>query len=166
MAVEASNPYIQREEKPPGCIDACSFCCGEYRSMFPPVVREGVCLILMDLFSGEKRISGDVVVDTILVENIKKYPNSNRMIFGVSSNKKPPPVNVKKLVLVLLASGILSHSATIKTVDEDSEDTKTDKKEITIKALLAYSKNTIGSRPSYALDDDEYWKHIRQRPGL
>ena len=42
--------------------------------MIPPVVRNGVCLVLMDLFSEDRSIAGDVTIDGTIVDGIKITP--------------------------------------------------------------------------------------------
>ena len=61
-------PYL-----PPPCISYCSFCTGEYDTLFPAIIRGGVCKIIMDLFSGENRIAGAIAFNSVLFESIIKY---------------------------------------------------------------------------------------------
>ena len=69
----------------------------------------------MNVVSGDNRISGDITFIPVLLDKIKKYPNSNRIIFGVNSNKKPAPVLVKKMIVVLVSANILRHTGTVGT---------------------------------------------------
>ena len=82
----------------------------------------GVCIVLMDLFSGKNRISGDITFVPVLLDKIKKYPGCNKLVFGVNSKKDPQPIMVLKTILVLIAANILFHAATVKeTPDKDGK---------------------------------------------
>ena len=98
LAHKSSNPFRHDLDKPvyipPPCLHSCSFCVGEYDSITPPISRAGVCTILMDLFSGNNRISGDITFVPVLLDKMKKYPGSNQLIFGVKSKKEPQPILV------------------------------------------------------------------------
>ena len=168
FAWEASKPYKNRGDLPPQCNDACSYCVGDYKKMFPPVIKEGVCLVLMDLYSGENRISGTITFDPVLLTAIKKYPDCNRLVFGVDTNKSPTPIQVKKLILVLLAAKILCYTATVKETTEN-EATNKDKKyniTVTVRAVLGHSHTNDGNRQIFAMDEDSYWSTIKLRPPL
>jgi hypothetical protein len=50
------------------------------------------------------------ILDKDLVDAIKKYPKSNHMIFGsTGSDKRPEPILVKKLILMLNRANILKY---------------------------------------------------------
>ena len=72
---------------PPPCLTSCSFCTGEYDKLFPPIIRGGVCAVIMDLFSGENRISVAITFDPVLIRSIIKYKGFNCLVFGVKSDK-------------------------------------------------------------------------------
>ena len=114
-------------------------------------------MVLMDLFSDDHRISGGITYIPVLVDKIRKYPDCNRIIFGVNSNKEPAPVLVKKMLLVLTSANILRHNATVGTNDKDSTSTP-----VVIKAVLAHSRSrVVGGMIQYALFDDIYWNRVR-----
>ena len=124
--------------------------------------------MLMDLYSGENRISGTITFDPVLLTAIKKYPDCNRLVFGVDTNKSPTPIQVKKLILVLLAAKILCYTATVKETTE-YEATNKDKKyniTVTVRAVLGHSHTNDGNRRIFAMDDDSYWSTIKLRPPL
>ena len=50
----------------------------------------------MDLFSCENRISGAITFNHMSLELMIKYKGYNYLIFGVKSDKKPKPIEVKK----------------------------------------------------------------------
>ena len=103
LANKSSNPFVNDKNAPvylpPPCLNSCSFCLGEYSDIAPPLNRAGVCIILMDLFSGTNIISVDITFMPVLLDNIKKYPGCNRLVFGVNSNKQPAPILIKKCCL-------------------------------------------------------------------
>ena len=78
FANKISNPFMATGDGKtyihPPCRDSCSFCMLEYNEIFPKLIRDGICHVLMDLFAGENRISGDIIIDPVLIDAIKKYP--------------------------------------------------------------------------------------------
>ena len=167
FAWEASNPYKNRGEFPPQYNDACSYCVGDYKKIFPPIIKEGVCLVLMDLYSGENRISGTITFDLVLLTAIRKYPDYNRLVFGVDTNNSPTTIQVKKLILVLLAAKILCHTATVKETTENEATNKDKKSNITVTVkVLGHSHTNDGNCRIFAMDNDSYWSAIKIRSPL
>ena len=80
-----------------------------------------MCKIIMDLFSGENRISGAITFNPVLLDSIIKYKGCNPLIFGVKSNKKPAPIEVNKLLLILISACILGHCGVVQTSDKKGE---------------------------------------------
>ena len=74
FADKQSNPFQGNNNGvrylPPPCMNACSFCVGDYKEMFPPVIRSGVTIVLMDLFSGTNRIGEEIIFDPVLLKAI------------------------------------------------------------------------------------------------
>ena len=64
---------------PPPCINAYSFCVGDYANIFPSIARNGmrVCTVPMDLFSGKNIISGGITFEPVSINAIKKYKYIN-----------------------------------------------------------------------------------------
>jgi hypothetical protein len=113
------NPFIppspDTHYKPP-CGTDCSFCRQEYKAMFRPISKSGTQKILSALFIGDVDSDGraippisDRTMDG-LVAAIQEYPRSRILLFGgrTTSEKKPEPVQVSKVLLLLLASDILT----------------------------------------------------------
>ena len=106
----------------------------------------------MDLFSGDNRFSGDITYIPVLVDKIRNYPDCNRIIFGVKSNKEPGSVFIKKMLLILTPANILRHNATIGTKDKINTNTP-----VVIKAILAHSRSSVtGGMVQYDMFDDLY----------
>ena len=80
-----------------------------------------MCAVIIDLFSGENIISGAITFDPLLIESIIKYKGCNRLVFGVKSDKKFAPIEVKKLVMILVSAGILGHSTLVETTREEGK---------------------------------------------
>ena len=87
------------------------------------------------------------ILDKDLVDAIKKYPGSNRMIFGTNTEKRPEPILVKKLVLMLIAAKIVRHYPERK---EKTPGTF----EVTIYGSLAF---VDGDNTTLAITDSTYW---------
>ena len=62
---------------------------------------------------GENRTSGAIPFDPVLLESIIKYKGCNCRVFGVKSDKKPVPIEVNKLFLIIIYAGILGHCAVV-----------------------------------------------------
>ena len=114
LAHRSSTPFKQKLGMsvylPHPCLNSCYFCQDEYDSITPTIIRVGVWIILMDLFSGDNRISGDITFVPVLLDNIKKYSGCNQLVFGLNSKKEPKPIMVKNVVDVNSCRDILSHS--------------------------------------------------------
>ena len=126
------------------------------------------CVKLLWIFSGDNQISGEITFDPALIDLIRKYKGCNRLIFGVKSDKQPAPIDVKKLVLILVTARILGHCA---VVEKNQTDGLNDIVSVKIKATLAQSitsnaANNDGGVVSFALFDDYYWYRIRVREAL
>jgi hypothetical protein len=44
-----------------------------------------------------------------LVNAIKNFPGSNCLLFGIKSKKKPEPIMIKKMILMLLAARMMRY---------------------------------------------------------
>jgi hypothetical protein len=109
MEMKQSNPYVPMLGRPIACLDACAFCLGRYKTMFSSLFRSGIQSIFLQLYFGENPMKNRPTIDKELVEAIKNYPGSNRLLFGINSNKKPEPVLIKKMIMMLLAAKILRY---------------------------------------------------------
>ena len=163
LAHKASNPFGRDRNTPVylphPCQYSCSFCLGDYGEFIPSLNCAGVCMLLMDLFSVSNRISGDITFITVLLDHIKKYKGCNRLVFGVNINKSPQPIMIKKMLLVLIAANISSHT----TQFNESTDDNGDSASVVIKAVLGYSIHNIANNmPIYAMFDDLYWYRVKK----
>ena len=78
--------------------------------MFPAVNRSGLTRILLDIFMGVNRINGTCTIDNSILKAIVEFEESSMLIFDLKSKNKPALVLVKKVLLVLIAAGILGYS--------------------------------------------------------
>jgi hypothetical protein len=155
LEMKLADPYLFIPPIPIACIDACTFCTGGYKKLFPKLSKSGVTTIFLDLFVGPNAMQAQAVLDKALVDALKKYPGSNRVLFGTNSDRKPEPVMLKKMILVLLAARILTYS-----VDTKESADKKKKSTITIVAALGF---VAGEPTKLAICDDGYWERIPQR---
>ena len=158
FAHKSSNPFYSAPAPlPPPCMVACSFCLGHYIEMFPSLRRDGVTSVFLDLFLGENRIECKPSIKSILLDAIVEYPNSNRLLFGTNTDKKPAPVLVKKALLVLIASGLLGYKISSAKVDGVTTHSE-------IYAHLGFVLNADGTSTSkLKLNDDFYWARIKTK---
>ena len=75
LAHKNLNPFMHKVDTPiylpHPCLNSYSFCCDKYDTTFLPLIRDGVCRVLMDLFFGDNRISGDITFIPVLLDRIK-----------------------------------------------------------------------------------------------
>jgi hypothetical protein len=147
MEVKQSNPYVPSSATPFACLDTCAYCLGRYKTMFPRLICSGVQSVFLQLFFGENPMKTRPTLDKELVNAIKKFPGSNRLLFGINSNKKPEPVMVKKMILMLLAANVLRY------VIERKERTP-GKFTMSVFGSLAF---VIGDASKLALNKPSYW---------
>ena len=81
-------------------------------------------------------VSGDIIFDPILLNTVNKYKDSNRLLFGINSNRQHYSQIVKKLLLILISAWIMVHSVTVLPPNKD----KIDYISVSIKAVLTISK--------------------------
>ena len=86
------------------------------------------------------------ILDKDLVDALKKYPGSNWMMFGTNSEKWPEPILVKKLVIMLIAAGILRYYP-------EQKEKSPGKFEVTIYGSLAF----VAGDNTLALSNATYW---------
>jgi superfamily II DNA helicase RecQ len=145
-----SNPYFPTYEVPDACGDACSYCTGKYPTMFPRLIQSGVRTVLLQLFVGANAMPGRPSMEKEFVDAIRKFDSSNRLLFGVNSNKKPEPILVKKMIVMLLAANILDYTAERKVLANGTTS-------VTIYASLGF---VAGDPTKLALDDDSYFEEL------
>jgi hypothetical protein len=147
MEMKQSNPYIPLSGTPLPCLDACAYCLGRYKTMFPTVVRAGIQSVFLQLYFGENPMKTRPTIDKELVDAIKNYPGSNRLLFGINSNKKPEPVLIKKMILMLLAAKILRYVI-------ERKETTAGKFTMSVFGSLAF---VSGDPTKLALNEASYW---------
>ena len=156
LEMTLANPYLFVPARPVSCADACTFCTGGYKKLFPKLDKSGVTSIVLDLFVGPNAMKVPAVLDKALVDALKVYPGSNRLLFGTNSEKKPEPVLLKKMIMMLLAARILTYNV------ETKESTEKEQKSIvTVVASLGFLP---GKPTKLAICDDSYWRRLPQRP--
>ena len=87
------------------------------------------------------------ILDKDLVHGIQNFRGSNRSMFGTNSEKKPEPLLVKKMILMLLGAKILSYSA-------ERKESTPGKFVVTIYGALAF---VPGNTTRLAINDDSHW---------
>jgi superfamily II DNA helicase RecQ len=145
LEMKLANPYDSSPLRPMNCLDSCSYCLGS--PIFPSISKDGVRTVLMQIFLGQSQMRSRPILDKDLVDGIKNFDGSNRLIFGTNTNKKPEPVLVKKLILMLLAARILEYVI-------DRKETSPGKFEVTVVGALAF---VTGDATRLAMNDDAQW---------
>ena len=156
LEMTLANPYLFVPARPVPCDVACTFCTGGYKKLFPKLDKSGVTSIVLDLFAGPNAMKVPAVLDKALVDALKAYPESNRLLFGMNSKKKPEPVLLKKMILMLLAARILTYN-----VDTKESSDKQQKSIVTVVASLGFLP---GEPTKLAICDDTYWSRLPQQP--
>jgi hypothetical protein len=104
---EFSSPYWSGPLLADPCGDHCSFCDGTYAYMFPDISCRGVVSVFFGLFILGPCVILDICRIETVIKAIKAMQHSGRLIFGTNLDKPPAPIMVKKLLLMLIAPGIL-----------------------------------------------------------
>jgi superfamily II DNA helicase RecQ len=154
LELKMSNPYLPPTMVPTECGHACSHCLGNYKTMFPRLVKSGVRTVFLQLFLGSDAIKSRPTLDKELVDAVKNYPGSNRLMFGVNSDQKPEPKLVKQLLLMLLAAKIMKYYTQRKTSDDGKTTT------VAVSGGLAFMWN---DPTKLTLNDDSYWALIPEK---
>jgi hypothetical protein len=93
-------------------------------------------------------------LDDAAVTALQNYPNASRLIFGSKSKFCPPPINVQKVILLLLAVEIITYRIHFDPLDEDKKN----------KIILARLNST--SNGDLPVNSDEAWNRIPSKPAL
>jgi hypothetical protein len=147
MELKQSNPYVPLSHVPVACVDACSYCLGRYKTMFPPLIRSGVQAVFLQLYFGVNPMKPRPTLDKELVDAIKHYPGSNRLLFGINSNRKPEPIMIKKMILMLLAAKILRYVT-------ERKEAAAGKFSMSVFGSLAF---VTGDETKLAINETSYW---------
>ena len=132
------------QEPFPTC-GSCSVCRRNVE-MWPPLWKEGVQLVVIDVFNSIQELKN---VENVCNE-IKKYPKAQRHLFAVNSNAQPKPIDVNKMLFLLITWQMIDLNYNHCT--EESSSTVT----------LSLSK-LVSNYPGLRLMDDGFWTCILQK---
>jgi hypothetical protein len=132
------------------CVDACDFCIGTYKSLFPAIVKVNLRKALLDLFIGEYAMEAPTI-DKVFVDGLKSYPSAQLLIFGSKAKGCPEPRNVKKVILMLIAARIVTHRIVYAETDEEK------------KNPIVWARLNMDSEGNLVVYNDLYWAHIPQK---
>ena len=68
----------------------------------------------------ENRINGTYSINNTILKAVFDYKDCNLLLFGVNSKNKPQHILVKKILTMLIASGILGYYIKKKVVGNDT----------------------------------------------
>jgi hypothetical protein len=102
-----SSPFWSGPLLSDPCLNRCSFCNGSYNYMFPRLDHRGVVQVFFGLFIVGPSVILDLRRIETVINSLKAMQHSARLTFGTNSDKPPAPILVKKLLLMLMAAGIL-----------------------------------------------------------
>jgi hypothetical protein len=160
LEIQAANPFYPQANRaiPPPCEQWCSFCRREYPRLFPVVHRLGVQQVIMDIFvNPTKQVGGVLTLDDTLVQSIRCYKSdddidSMKLILGSDAKGDMRPIDVKKLLLMLCSSGIISVKP---QVDREKQGYSS------IVLLPMLSQHPITKQ--YLLYSENHWSRIPQK---
>jgi hypothetical protein len=147
-----SSPHWSGPIRPDPCGDRCSFCFGNYNTMFPRLSRQGVVSIFFALFIVGPNVILDIRRIETVINAIKAMRHCGRLIFGTNSDKPPAPILVKKLLLMLIAAGILACEHVVVTPNSDGSANSCD---LALGLAISGPDGTI-----LALHQDAFWRCI------
>jgi hypothetical protein len=147
-----ASPFWSGPHLPDPCGDRCSFCDGTYDLTFPRISRQGVVIVFFGLFIVGPSVILDVRRLLTVINSIKSMKQSARRIFGTNSDKAPAPILVKKLVLMLIAAGILECQHVLIAGNTEAGSDEYD---------LALGLATTGPNGTIlCLHDDSFWRRL------
>ena len=110
---------------------------------------EGCQLVLSDVFS---TIQGTKDLKNIR-NTIKTYPNAQKHLFGINSSAEPKPIDINKMLFLLVAADII----------DVNYEPKTDSSADIVTFTLAKLRSL---RPGTRLMDEGYWTTILTTDGV
>jgi hypothetical protein len=120
--------------------------------MFPCISRRGVVSVFFSLFIVGPSVILDIRRIATVIDSIKSMKHSTRMIYGTNSEKPPAPILVKKLLLMLIAAGILECQHVSVSANADGTSDEYD---------LALGLATIGpDGTTLCLHDNSFWHRL------
>jgi superfamily II DNA helicase RecQ len=150
LEIKMANPYLNDAPVPTPCMSACAYCLGSYKSLFPSIIKSGVETVILQLFTGPNFMKTPTILDKDLVDAIKKYPGSNRLIFGKKTTKKPEPILIKKLIMMLLGAKLIRYFP-------ERKETTPGVFQVTIYGSLAFVE---GDPTKLAINEPSYWAQL------
>ena len=144
-----SNPNADTTAYEP-CMK-CSVCL-KCKQIWLLVCKAGVQLVLFDVFVTHNEIDQHNCTCNAVAKAIRNYPQANKHLFASASKKKPEPMEISKLLFILIAWKIIE----VKYVG------KTDEKRDYVSLRLAKVNNL---NTKLCLINDSYWSNIKtQQP--
>eukprot|EP00550_Attheya_septentrionalis_P003008 CAMPEP_0198281358 /NCGR_PEP_ID=MMETSP1449-20131203/1336_1 /TAXON_ID=420275 /ORGANISM="Attheya septentrionalis, Strain CCMP2084" /LENGTH=664 /DNA_ID=CAMNT_0043977123 /DNA_START=30 /DNA_END=2020 /DNA_ORIENTATION=+ len=148
-----ANPYCTEIVEIEPCHNLCDYCDGRYKNngFFPKIVTQNLKKALIEIFCGPNNLLLPTL-DDALVTALRNYPNASRLIFGSKSAFRPPQINVQKVILLLLASEIITYRIHFDPLDEDQ------KKPLILARLNATFNGDL------LVNCDDAWSKIPSKP--
>jgi hypothetical protein len=132
---------------PTDACGSCSYCADS--NEFPPVDRAGVVLVLLNIFlTGDRKLQGLTTVDKV-VKAMVAYPGIARHLFRSARLSNELHVNIKKVLLSLIAAHILLVQY------YNNGDSSPD-------IILTPAFSSPGAT-TFAWDDDSFWRCIKTK---
>ena len=149
LKIALGNPTGDRTPFPP--CGRCSVCRVDI-DMWPPLCKQGIWLIIFDVFAGGNAINGKHTVKNVF-DAICNYPDSSKHLFSSRSTKKTSVGVVHKVLFILIASGIIDLEY------------KTENDREAAHVVLCLAK--VGAlNPQRCLMVNVYWNHINLKEPL
>jgi hypothetical protein len=153
LAMDSANPYSPhpRQLLRKQCGTRCSFCLKTYKTIFPAVSRAGIVSVFLDVYLHQRHNNPILTLEDTLVSAIRSYKNrdgldSKFLILKSKAKGQISPINIKKIIFMLIAAEIIGLDPKMGEGENDS---------VTFHATLL--SDTNGHLNLY---DDHHWKHI------
>ena len=130
----------------PPCGNACDFCL--CRVDLPAIIKANLKAALIDLLIGPNILHNPTLGDAF-VAALQSYPNVQSQIFGSKAQACPQVKTIKSVVLMLIATGIITHNICHNPSNDDKG------VNVTILARLALDANLYP-----VLYDDAVWAKL------
>jgi hypothetical protein len=136
------------------CGTMCQFCLDNgIHPKFPRLNVDGVRAALVDLFLGLRQLDDPGFEKGGIIDALRKYPNSQTVLFGVpSSTSKPKPIDIKNLLLMLFTANLLTHRVVHRQVT--NKDGSVSQKPFLLARLQTKPDGTL------AIHDPTFWQRL------
>ena len=104
VEIALGNPLGDRTPSPP--CGKCTVCNCENK-LWPPVCKEGVCLVLFDIFTQPRLVEESYTVNNV-ASGIRKYQNISYHFFSIRSDKVPSLGAVNKVLFMMTAGEMIN----------------------------------------------------------